>query len=202
MYLPRYGCSRWTCFVRSRSGSSPLRPGEIGVEPLVDLLLRDRHARFFDAGAAPASEGVRHVLERPARSAIRSKRTSSPRELRMAASQASATRCSRRTLTSSTISSGSPKPSPLFDLTSQKTSVRPRRTTRSSSAPPASSCGRGSGSRAAGTTKRRGARRVPRPTLRRRRLSSSLRQVRARPPRAAVDLARPSFADDRACAPA
>src|SRR3954468_18518299 len=118
-----------------------------------------------------------------------SKRTSRSLSSGCVASQSCAARRIRDTLTSSTISIGSPKPSPLFDFTSTNASMRPRRTTRSSSAPP---------SQRLWSSTRHPRRRYQRAA----RTSAAFLgggcefffgEVRTGAPRAAVDLAGPSF---------
>src|SRR3954468_19465666 len=131
---------------------------------------------------------------RPARTAITSNLTSAEASSGGAASQSPAARRMRPILTASIISRGSPKPSPLFDFTSTNASIRPRRTTRSSSAPP---------SHRLWSRTRYPRRRYQRAA----RTSASflgggegcelfVREVRTRAPGAAVDLAWPSFTDD------
>ena len=139
-------------------GQLLLGPGEVEVDVRVEGFLRRRHARQFDGGEL--QKASRHALDARRGTATTSKRTSSPSASGCAASQASAARRRRRCFSASTISSGSPKPSPRFSFTSQKTSRRPRRTTTSSSLPPPRRSWPGCGSRAGGTTTAR-ARRAP-----------------------------------------
>ena len=96
-----------------------------------------RAARGKDGPAiAGLSEGIRDPLELPGALGHDVEADVAGHVLGCAASHAAAARRSRRIFSASTISSGSPKPVPDFPFTSQKTSVLPRRTTRSSSYPP------------------------------------------------------------------
>ena len=63
MYLPRYGCRRWTCFVRTRSGRSRSDHDRSRSRPCVDLLLGERHGRRVRRGGRGSLERVRQVLD-------------------------------------------------------------------------------------------------------------------------------------------
>ena len=90
-------------------GQVPLGPREVEVDVGVERVLGRGHPRQFDAEVRkPRPPAPAGRSERP----ITSKETSSPADLRMPASQASAAHRSRRCFSSSTISSGSPKRAP------------------------------------------------------------------------------------------
>ena len=136
MNLPWYGCSRWTCFVRTRSGSSRLRPREVEIERRVQLVLRDGHGP--DGFDADASERLRQPLDAAvaAPRSRRSRRRDLP-QLGLRAEPGLRRAAQRRCFSAVTISSGSPNPAPLFSFTSTNASVRPAPDDRSSSLPPA-----------------------------------------------------------------
>ena len=113
-------------------GQVALGPGEREIDVGVEGVLCRGHPRQFDAEvrkprpAAPAGRSGRRSRRRRPEPTLAPDggRARPPRPSR-----------SRRCFSSSTISSGSPKRSPSFSLTSQKISRRPRRTMMSSSYP-------------------------------------------------------------------
>jgi hypothetical protein len=80
-------------------------------------------------------ERVRQVLDPPGPLGDHIEANVEPSELLVAGEPAEAARRTRATFRASTISNGSPNPSPLLDFTSQNTRTRPRRAITSSSAP-------------------------------------------------------------------
>ena len=175
MNLPRYGWSRWTCFVRSRSGSS-----RSDQESSRSIRRRARPASGHAAGSRaprvlrPLGAGEAACALRTPRARARACRPRSGDDVETSTSQLGELRVSPRATPrppaaagaaspAPTISSGSPKPPPDFAFTSQKTSrpAAPHDEVELVAADP-DVRRRGCGSRAAGSATARGARRASR----------------------------------------